>query len=86
MHVQKKHVPLPEELDARLKAFRRDDDDNDDGGLQELAVRRKMPQNPPPVPHASAAARVRHIEFYRSTWPSLSLLMRHCIEHDHMKE
>jgi len=53
----KKHVPLPEELDARLKAFRRDDDDNDDGGLQELAVRRKMPQNPPPVPHASAAAR-----------------------------
>ena len=49
-------MPLPEELDARLKAFKRDDDDDD--GLRDFAVRRKKPQ-PPPPPQQDGALGVR---------------------------
>lgn len=52
VRVQEKHVPLPEELDARLKAFKRDDDDDD--GLRDFAIRRKKPQPPPPQQQDSA--------------------------------
>lgn len=88
VYVQEKHVPLPEELDARLKAFRRDDDndDDDDGGLQGSAGRRKKPQNLPPTPHASVAARVRHVEFHHSPSLSLSALVRHCVEYADMSK